>query len=97
MPVETVHGMASGRRLASRKRPRLVLTQHQPRQPWVWLRRYGPAASIDAFIHSANGQVVPVQDAFHLTSDGLVLTRTGTTLSCLALPPGRAMRSDHLP
>jgi outer membrane protein assembly factor BamB len=89
LPVEAVPGMAGNRRLISSNRPRLVLTQHQSRQPWAWLRRYGQAASIDAFIHGATGQVVPVRDAFHLTADGLVLTRTDTTLSCLALPEDR--------
>jgi hypothetical protein len=85
-PVETVPGMAVRRRLASGKRPRLVLTQHQVQHPWIWLRRFRPEASIDAFIHSTTGRTVTLQDAFHLTADGLVLTRTGPAITCLALP-----------
>jgi hypothetical protein len=85
MPVQTIPRMAARRHLASARRPRLVVTEHQARHPWIWLRRYG-SGSVDAFIHSVTGRIVSLTDALHLTADNLVLTKTGDLLGCYALP-----------
>jgi hypothetical protein len=63
-----------------------------PRWPAV-PSRIGPASTLngiaDLLVHAATGRAVAVPGAFQHTSDDLVLTRAGGTLSCLALPDRR--------
>jgi hypothetical protein len=51
-----------------------------PGSRWAWLGK------IDRFVHAASGRMVTLPGAFHQTGDDLVLARTGTTLTCVALP-----------
>ena len=60
-----------------------------PRQ-WAWMQfaelTEDDEESTDVFVHAATGQVVSLADAFHQTEDDLVLTLTGKTVTCFALP-----------
>jgi hypothetical protein len=88
VPYVSVRGRAA-------ERPRegryfLDCGMDSPRQ-WAWLRFFeqlddGSTEFDDVFVDAATGRVVRLEGVFYHTEDDLVLTLTGDTLTCFALP-----------
>jgi hypothetical protein len=47
---------------------------------WAWIE------ALDLFVHAPSGRTVHLPGVFHHADGDLVLARTDTTLTCLALP-----------
>jgi hypothetical protein len=75
-------------------RYQLVRQDNAPESQWAWLRQPeadqsqspSPPEGGHLFIHASTGRQLTISNAFHQTRDGLVLTCTDDTLTCLELP-----------
>ena len=76
----------------ARRRIRLKFRGTTRRSEWIWLQQsHGSvgdrtATTADTLIDPLTGELVRLDDVFHVSGDGLALARSRDALTCLALP-----------
>jgi hypothetical protein len=88
VPLESL--AAPGKRSRSRANAPFSFggTATSPLTPWIWLREYigGSGEQYrNSLIDPLTARQIPLPGLFYLHPDGLALTKTGDTLSCLAV------------